>query len=167
MAQTSYDPDFSPAVAGMQADNGFIDVLDFVASEEIFPGRVVELDPATATDDQPKVRNPQATSAAIAKPAGIAMYTPGKEPTSSYKAGDVVPCMRKGRIWAESVAGTVSCLSAASVAHSSTIATDRGKVTDAASSGTAGTEVDATGIAKFLRAGPAGSGLAKVEINLP
>lgn len=42
--QTVYTLDVPIAFAGLCGDNGFKDVVNFTASEQIYPGRLLELD---------------------------------------------------------------------------------------------------------------------------
>lgn len=159
--QSTYNTDPSIAVAGqaVHIDNM---VGEFQCSEDIPPGRVVELH----TDG--KLRLPQGTGADIPKIAGVSIYRGALEP-GAYKTGEYVPLVRKGQVWVELVSGaTVSPLSAANVYHSSTLAVNRGKVGSAAEAGGAGVEIDATGKTYFRRANLATSPtLALVEVNLP
>lgn len=171
MPQDTYGFGFAAALAGQIADSGAIDIDSaHVCSEDLSPGRVVELH----TDG--KLRAPQGTGAPIAKLFGVVVRKHNVEGTltssldaadvGKYKAGEVVTVMRKGRVWAETVTPfAFTELDAAQVSHSSTIATHRGKVTSAASSGTAGAEIASTAL--VVRSLNSDSSLALLELNLP
>jgi hypothetical protein len=119
-------------------------------------GRLVELH----TDG--KVRVPQGTS--LTKPVGIAVYRDTDLP-GGYPAGAMVTIMRKGRVYAQITGSAPGELVAANVNHSSTTATDRGKLTTTNTSTTAGSEISAREGLMFVKAGPSGLGL--VELNFP
>lgn len=153
------------AVPGMIVD-GHDDsiVVQWVASEVIPFGVAVELD-STGT----KVQLPKQIGTNIAQPAGISMYPTTYEPNATgYQIGDLVEVVRKGRVAVTTVGTAIAqtdALTAANVSHSSTTATDRGKFTKSATSGTAGSEIGDIGV-KWI--GPTGiTNLAIVEINLP
>lgn len=159
--QSAYNTDLTVAIAGQLVDRGEV-VGRYQCSEEIPFGRFVELH----TDG--KLRLPQGTGADIAKPVGIAMYRAALEPSvTGYKIGEYVPVVRKGKVWAEIVTGaTVADLTDAKVYHSSTIATDRGKVGSAAEAAGVGVEIDAIA-GKVQFDGPkSGTTLALVSLNL-
>lgn len=166
MAQTVYNQDRAVAVAGQRGD-AYLgeDVTGFPAGEVIPAGRMCEvvsglLRLAQSTGD--------GSTDAL---AGISLYDGFQNYQGAYQIGDMVPCLRKGRVWVD-VSSTMTGateLEIAKYTHSSTIATDRGKFTDAAASASAGVEI-ATFSGKF-RNRPAGAtgatGLVQVEINLP
>jgi hypothetical protein len=156
MPQTTYTSDYTAALAGQIADNSASECVSYVCSEAIEAGRFVELH----TDG--KVRNPQGTT--LTKPVGVAVYQVSDLP-GGYAAGDVVCVMRKGRIYAQITGSAPGELVAANINHSSTVATDRGKLTTTATSAGAGTEISALEGCRFVKSGP--SGLGQVELNLP
>ncbi len=153
MPQTSYSLDNVAAIAGQVVTKGVV-CGKYVASEEIPAGRFVELH----TDG--KLRLPQGTS--LAKVVGVSVYRGSKEP-GAWAVDDYVPVLRSGQIWVDSTATTIADLAACNVRHSSTTATHRGKVTDAATSAVAGAEISDPGPALFYGSGP--SGLALVELD--
>lgn len=157
--QSTYNTDLTVAIAGQLVEREEI-VGRYQCSEEIPFGRFVELH----TDG--KLRLPQGTGADIAKPVGVAMYRAALEPSvTGYKTGEYVPVVRKGKVWAEIVSGaTVADLVAANVYHSSTIATNRGRLGSAAEAAGAGVEIDALPGVKFD--GPATATIALVSLNL-
>jgi hypothetical protein len=161
--QDTYNTDLSPALPGQIVERGVVTGV-YQCSEAIPPGRVVELH----TDG--KLRLPQGTGADIAKPVGVSCYRAAIEPNSGngYAIGEYVPVLRRGQIWADLVSGaTVSALAAANVYHSSTVATNRGKVGSAAEAAGAGVEIDALSGFLFLRDDGASSpALALLEVSL-
>lgn len=167
--QTSYSLDYAICQLGQVADGSPIkEEVSYVAAEAIPFGRMVELH-----TDGLRCQLPQrdASAAPITKALGVAIYDATKEPDTvggGYKVGEVVRILRKGRIYAEFSGTTDAALASASVKHSSTLATDRGKFSDAATSAVAGSEVDATGLAKFVRPiNPSQAGACLVELKLP
>jgi len=160
MPQTTYLTDRAIAVAGQLADGGNdIHIATWPASEVIPFGLAVEVVSG-------KVRLPQSTGQEIATFGGVAMYKDMAVP-GGYAIGDMVPVLRKGRIWgvgSSTLTGATE-LEDAKVSHSSTVATDRGKFTDAASAATAGSEISGV-VAKF-RGSKSTTALVLVELNLP
>lgn len=159
--QSTYNTDPTIAIAGQLVERGEV-VGRYQCSEDIPPGRFVELH----TDG--KLRLPQGVGADIAKLVGCAIYRGAIEPNATgYKTGEYVPVLRRGKIWAELVSGaTVADLVSASIYHSSTIATNRGKVGSAAEAGGAGVEIDAVANVQFD--GPSITNtIALVSLNLP
>ena len=159
--QSTYNTDPTIAVAGQVVERGEI-VGRYQCSEDIPPGRFVEL------HSDGKLRLPQGTGADIGKLVGVAIYRGAIEPNATgYKAGEYVPCLRRGKVWAELVSGaTVADLAACSVYHSSTIATNRGKVGSAAEAGGAGVEIDSVPNVQFDGSSIANT-IALVSVNLP
>ncbi len=170
MAQTDYSLDYAPAVAGMLADDRpHVIESRYVAEEEIPPGRFVEINGATG-----KLRLVQGTGTAIARCLGVSMLQRAREANAfnvagnaaAYKIDENVMVVRQGRVWVETVTPFAFVdLDAANISHSSTVATHRGKVTSAATSGTAGSEIGDVG-AKARRLN-SDSSLCEVEINAP
>lgn len=159
MPQLTYVQDRSVAIAGMLGDgwNGQ-DIRSFPASEAIVPGVLCEVVAG-------KVRPAQGTGQEIASVAGVAVYR-DVYPPGGYAIGDMVPCLAKGRVWVSFIAGTGGTeLELARVSHSSTVATDRGKFTDAAAAATAGSEV--SGPLGVFRGTDNTATLALVELILP
>jgi hypothetical protein len=156
MSQTTYSTDLSVALPGMLADNGDKDIVAYPSAEDIPPGRQCVL------NSEGKLELPQDTS--YAKPVGVSCYL-SAAPISLYKAGDMVPCVRRGRVWAETTGSAPGQLVEANVNHSSTTATHRGKFTTSAVSASAGSEIADAGPVTFTKAGA--SGLAIVECNFP
>ncbi len=155
MPQTTYNLDPLKALAGQVVERGRV-CGKYVAAEELPPGRFVVLN----SDEEWEL--PQDTS--LGKVGGVTMYRSAKDP-GPYAAGDQVPVLRAGTIWAESTASTSEPLTSANVRHSSTIATHRGKVTDDAVAAGAGVEISDPGPVLFY--GSTETGLALIELAFP
>lgn len=161
MPQTSYAASPTIAVAGMLADTGDKDIASYPAAEVIPAGRVCVLK-SDGTCELPKNEGALPTSGAGA-PIGVSCYL-SASPPGGYQIGDMVPLVRKGRVWAEFEGTGATDLEVMNVRHSSTVATHRGKVTDAATSTSEGVEISALP-RTVARKGT--TGLALVEVNLP
>lgn len=156
--QATFSMDPVIGLPGQVADATEAEIKAFVAEEDILPGRLVEVNPATG-----RVRVPASTT--LGRVAGIACFM-SFAPPGGWKAGQQIPVLRKGRIFTEFNGGTASPLLAANVNHSSTVATHRGKLTASATSVVAGSEISAVPAAVFVRdSGSATLGI--LEINLP
>lgn len=163
MSQTVYNLDPTPCLAGQVVEREQV-VGMFTCSEAILPGNVVELSGG-------QLRNPR-TAGAVGAIVGVAIYRAALEPNvTGYQIGEYVPVLRKGKIWVQAVATLPSVpMTVVNISSSSTIATDRGKVTASAVSAGAGTEVYAPpGNAMTFVKGAAGvyGTLALCEVNLP
>lgn len=161
LPQTTYNQFASVAVAGMLYDGVLnTDKCAYPASEVIPFGRACEVVNGA-------VRLCQGTTQEVPNLIGVSIYKDAHY-AGGYQIGEMVPLLRKGRIWVELAAGTTGAveLEGANVSHSSTIPTDRGKFTDAAANGTAGTEISSA-VGKFRTSKATGAtGLAVVELNL-
>lgn len=107
-------------------------------------------------------------------PWGVVIYTAMAEPNPSglgeYLPGMDVPVMRRGRLWVLCAAAAVFSQGVAvNFTHSSTAATPQGYFTNAAVSGTAGSEISATKAVWFFDGGLVGStpSVAAIDLNLP
>lgn len=162
--QTAYTLVQAAALPGMLGDQDPGRLIEgrFIASEDLLPGRVVELDPTDTTLN--KVRYPQ-TASAVGKLVGVVVYDSADQ-VGSFKAGDTVRILRRGKIWAE-FNGTQGgeMLAALNVNSSSTIATNRGKFTDAAPAAGAGVEIYATKMLGAEDTTNSPTGLVLVELN--
>lgn len=158
--QLTYALRQSEALPGMLADTGAAFVVSYQAAEDLPCGRVVVLNEAGELE-LPK-------AATLAKVVGVALYVALQAP-GGWKAGDLVPVLRSGRVWCEFEGGTVADLAPARVHHASTdeedMADHRGKLTASATSVAAGEEVSTFARALFRRA--SAEGLALVELNGP
>lgn len=169
-----YPPQADP---GMLADNEVNHILSFPAAEAINPGVCVEV-----AADGVSVQQPQQTGSTFS-PVGISILLTAREGLGAsntttqnggngnggvYAAGDMVPVLRRGAIFAYWKGTTQTGYASPNVYHSSTIATDRGKLTDAATSSSAGVEIAAAPVTIQLRQALTGSGnIALVEVNMP
>lgn len=157
MPQTSYSLDRTSAVAGQVVESTRV-VGRYQAAEEIPPGRFVVLN----TDG--KLELPQ--DASLSKVVGVAMYRSAKAP-EAWQVDDYVPVLRAGVIWCEASGGSPSDLASLNLHHSSTVATNRGKVTASATSDSAGSEISDPGPVTCAQADDVPSGLLLVELAFP
>lgn len=164
MGQTSYSLYHDAAIAG-QVVEGYYESRKvrgrYEPSEDLNFGRIVELH----TDG--KLRHPQ-TAGAAGKLLGGVMYNHALPPGGYSLANDLgpVPLMRRGQMWVEYVGAAPAAETQVKVKSSSTVATDRGKITGDATSAVAGSEVYALEGAVVIKT-DATLGLALVEFNLP
>jgi hypothetical protein len=160
--QTTYQQDLSVAIAGMIADGDVSDLTSYAASEAIPYGRVVVVD-AGGTCSLPKTAGAMPTSG-VGSPLGVSVYDSAGNP-GGFQIGDMVPVLRRGKVWVEFTGTAAADNAALNVKNSSTIATDRGKLTDVATSVSVGVEISAMPrtVAKQL----VGTTLVRVDINLP
>ena len=163
------------AQPGQLSDLAYNEIQSFVAAEVIFPGRAVEI-----AADGLSVQQCQQTSTTF-NPLGISVLKTAREGQgplgvtgfsgvegASYQVGEVVPVLMRGRIFAEWSGTTEVSFAVPNVFHSSTIATNRGKFTDTATSAAAGVEVATAGRAFRIRLAQPGSGsLVELDVNLP
>ncbi len=160
MSQTTYSRDLAKAVPGMMSKDPGSLVVSYPAAEDIPAGRMVVLNSDLA------VELPQDTS--FAKPVGVSVFSPtNMQPAVPaagfvYKAGDMVPCLRRGRVYMEYSGGSPDNFAQANVHHSSTVSTNRGKLTASSTSSGTGVEIANPGPVTFVEAGPSGMWLAEV-----
>jgi hypothetical protein len=163
MPQTSYSIDHAEAIAGQVVDAPYTNRGvrgRYETSEDLNFGRIVELH----TDG--KLRHPQ-TAGAAGKLLGGVMYNSALPPGGYTLSNNfMVPVMRKGQMWIEYAGTAPGVETQAKVKSSSTVATDRGKVTGDAANATAGTEIYALEGAQVIKVNTT-LGLALVEFNLP
>lgn len=156
MPQTSYALDRTVAVAGQP-----VEVVRksarYSASEEIPPGRLVELH----TDGQLRLYRG-------GKKYGISMYRDAKEP-GAWAIDDYVPCLRTGSIYVDfdGTAASAADLAGANFRGPDTTATARGKATQAATTSASDAQVFGGGSAKFIATPTADTGLALLEVDFP
>jgi hypothetical protein len=148
-------------IPGMLADNARkLAIVGYPCSEPIPAGRLCEVVNGV-------LRLCQTTGASLGNVVGVSVYIGLKESTSVFAVGDLVPVVRIGRVWAEWNGTTQTEYSVPNVNHSSTVATNRGMITDAATSAVAGSEVSPApnpGV-RIWRPGIATACI--VEVNLP
>jgi hypothetical protein len=169
-------PDF--AQPGQLANLTYNEIQSFPAAEAIMPGRLVEL-----AADGLSVQQVQDTGSSTLGKAvllGFSVLRTAREGAGSigvtayglggdaYQVGEMVPVLMRGTIWAEWKGTTQTALGTPNVYHSSTIATDRGKLTDAGTSGTVGSEVSTVGSqVRVRRASPGTGSIILVDVNFP
>jgi hypothetical protein len=167
--------EFSPlANPGQLVDMAYNEIVSFMAAEVINPGRAVEM-----ASDGLSIQQTQQTSTTFA-PVGVAILKTARESQGpagvtglgveglAYQAGEMVPVLMRGRIYAEWKGTTQTAFGMPNAYHSSTVATDRGKLTDAGTSAGAGTEIANTGHQFRVRMALTGSGnIVEVDVNLP
>jgi hypothetical protein len=174
VGQVSYSLAPVIAVPGQLADNTVNRIESFMAAEAIYPGRMLELASDGVSCQQVQATGNQAPVTAL----GFSVLLTAREGNGAvgvpltngavYNIGDMVPVLRKGALYAEWSGTTQTAYGQPNVYHSSTIATNRGKLTDVAASGGAGTEISLTGSGIKLRAAlPGGGNIALIEVNLP
>ncbi len=173
--QTAYQMFPDVAQPGQLADLAYNEIVSFPASEVIQPGRVVCLNADGLTCQQA-----QGTSSTLAKVLGISVLRTREGAGAvgitaygiggvAYAVGDMVPVLMRGRIYAEwDPTGTQSGWGAYTINESSTTATKRGTLTNAAASTTTGSEVatSITGIRGRQALSSTGN-LVLVDVNLP
>jgi hypothetical protein len=158
MSFTSYSEDPVAALAGLVVER--ISMRGrYENSEDLEAGRLAEFHP---TDG--KLRLPQGTT--LTRLIGGVPYN-SSLPPGGYTAGDYqVPVLRRGQMWVTYGGTAPAAETAVNVMHSSTIATDRGKVTASATSVVAGSEISAVEGLRCVKV-DTGLGIALVEFNLP
>ena len=145
-AYTTFPVESQP---GALVDNSVRMVTSFCAAEDIYPGRLLEL-----ASDGISVQQVQQTSSTL-NIIGVSMLESAKEGFGAqnlstslagvkYVAGDMVPVLMQGKIFAEWSGTTQGAFpSILNAYHSSTTATNRGKITDVSTSTGSGTEITA------------------------
>jgi len=164
MSQTTYNRSRAKAVPGLISEEMDNFVVSYPAAEDIPPGRLVVLNSDGALE------LPQDTS--FAKPVGVSAFSPTNQQAAIpadgflYKEGDMVPVVRRGRVWAEvSSSSEPEALVEANVKHSSTTSTHRGKFTTNAVSSSSGAEVADAGPVLFVM--KESTSLWLVELGFP
>jgi hypothetical protein len=150
------------------------EIVSFMAAEVINPGRAVEM-----AADGLSIQQTQATGTTFA-PVGISILKTSREGQGAdgltgygvegvaYQIGEMVPVLMRGRILAEWKGTTQTAFGMPNAFHSSTLAADRGKFTDTATSAVAGSEVAVAGHQFRVRFALTGSGsLVELDVNLP
>ncbi len=190
IGQTSYSLYPPVAEPGLLADNEVNHIESFQAAEAIQCGRLLEVAADGISCQQ--VQNTEASATVPYVPSfgaqalGFSVLLTSREGLGSnnvvgsaqgaaFAAGDMVPVLRKGAMFAEWKGTTQTAYSSGSasssklnVYHSSTVATDRGKLTDAAPATTVGSEISPCPAGIQLRNTLPGSGnVALVNVNFP
>jgi hypothetical protein len=175
IGQVTYQQFPSFAVPGQLADLAYNEVQSFPAAETIPPGRAVEM-----ASDGLSVQLMQQTSSTVSGFVGFSVLLTARESSGplgvspfgvggvSFQKGEMVPVLMRGRAYVEWKGTTQTNFSMPNVYHSSTTATDRGKLTDASTSTSAGSEVANIGhYVRVRQALPGGGDIVLVDVNLP
>lgn len=162
------------AEPGQLADVAYNEIVSFPAAEVIQPGRAVEI-----AADGLSVQMVQQTSTTF-RPIGVSILMTAREGSGAqgitaygvggvqYNLGDTVPVLMRGRIYAEWKGTTQTAFGNPNCYHSSTLAADRGKFTDTATSAGAGVEIAAAGNPFRVRQALPGTGsIVLLDVNLP
>jgi hypothetical protein len=179
IGQLSYSV-FAPiADPGMLADNEVVHIESRVAAEAINPGRLLQI--AADNKSVQQVQGTRADTTTATPSYGFSLLLTAREGVGNansggtgggvYNPGDMVPVLKRGALYAEWKGTTQQVGNSAlvNVYQSSTIATDRGKITDAAASQGAGTEIGPAGNRIMARQwGLANTGnVIMIDVNYP
>jgi len=182
--QQTYNQFPAFAQPGQLADLAYAEIVSFPAAEVVQPGRVLELASDNLSCQQ--VQDSGATTPP-AKMLGISLLQTARESAGAvgitgygvggpqYNIGDTVPVLMRGRVYAEwkgttqtAWANGVNGSGALHIYSSSTVVTDRGKLTDATVSSVAGSEVVYASSGIRVRQTLSNTGnIVLVDINLP
>ena len=174
--QTTYNQFPAFAQPGQLADLTYNEIRMFPANEVIQPGRVLEL----ASDGLSCQQAQETGDTTLTTLLGISVLVTARESSGAfgitaygvggpqYNIGDSVPVLMRGAIYAEWKGTTQTAVGMPNYYHSSTTATDRGKITDAATSATSGSEVSNSGHGIRVRQALPGTGnIVLLDVNLP
>ena len=157
--QTAYTVLPAVGLSGQILDDAFNLITSYPAGELISVGRACEVVAGV-------LRMCQTTGAALGNVVGVSCYIGAREP-GQFAIGDMVPVLRRGKIFADWNGTTQVEFAVPNVNHSSTIATNRGVFTDAATSAGAGVEI-AAAPSGCIEVRPTGMAtVCLVELNLP
>lgn len=148
-----------PPVAdpGMLGDNSVQRIESFPAAETIQPGRGLLM---TSSGTVEQAQGTRSDTTTVLDLFGFSILRTSREGLgqendsttlggAAYNAGDMVPVLRRGCLYAEWKGTTIPAggptYTQLNMYQSSTTATDRGKVTDAAAASTSGSEVGPIG----------------------
>lgn len=167
-SQTDYS--FNPVIGTLgqrYREHTSDEVVTYPASVQIMPGTLLELVTVSGVD---KVRPAQSASGALKPLVGVALYedryAPALGSTNNYfQAGDLVPVLRKGRVFAAWNGTTQASLATVNYEHSTTT-NPQGSFTDAATSVTAGSEIDLANGVRLVR-NISSTTMCLVELALP
>ena len=176
--QQTYNQFPAFAQPGQIADLSYAEIASYPASEVINPGRLLML-----YSDGLSVMQAQSTADTqlTTKLMGVSCLITARESSGAfgitaygvggpqYNIGDSVPVLQRGRMYAEWKGTTQVAFSVAmNMYSSSTIATDRGKITDAVVSAGAGTEISLIGVGVRTRQTLPNTGnIVLIDVNLP
>lgn len=176
--QLTYNQFPAFAQPGQLADLAYQEIVSFPAAEVIQPGRLLEL--ASDGISVQQVQDTGNTSGVASNVVGFSVLVTARESQGAvgvtgygvggpaYQIGEMVPVLMRGRIYAEWKGTTQTAFAQPNVYHSSTLTADRGKLTDAVASGTAGSEISSAGHYIRVRQALPGSGnIVLVDVNTP
>lgn len=177
--QQTYNQFPSFAQPGQLADLAYAEIVSFPAYEVIQPGRgvMIATDGLSVQQMQESGADTQITTTLV----GFSLLNTAREGSGAfnitgygvggiaYQIGESVPVLLRGRMYAEWKGTTqVAFSSSMNMYCSSTVATDRGKVTDATVSSGAGTEVSLIGPGVRCRQVLPNTGnIVLIDVNLP
>ena len=177
--QQTYNQFPAFAEPGQLADLAYAEIHSFPAAEVIQPGRLLMMasDGLSVKQAQESGADTQLTTVLVGvsllqtarESSGAFNITPYGVGGPQYNIGDMVPVLMRGRVYAEWKGTTQLAFSVAmNVYCSSTVATDRGKITDAAVSAGGGTEISLIGVGVRTRQVLPNTGnIVLIDINLP
>jgi hypothetical protein len=147
LGSRQFDFSFFPVVAflGQRLRGG--SSADELTHAVVASGQVVNPGDVLEMKADGSVQAAQAVNASPLPIVGVAIYKDAKQPrgllesTNGFQAGEMVPILRKGKVWAKWVGTTRVPGAALNLSHSSTTAANQGAFTDAATATTAGSEV--------------------------
>lgn len=179
LGQITYSLFPPQADPGQLADNTVNRFWSMPAASAVYPGRVLE--PASDGVSCQMVQDTGSTAYTSQTVLGCSILLTAREGTGAvsntignvngavFNPGDMVPVLRRGALFGEWAGTTQTALGTPNVKHSSTTPANQGVFTDAAPSGTAGSEVSA--LPKEFQVKPpalAGTGsIVLVEVNFP
>jgi hypothetical protein len=144
-----------PPVAdpGTLGTNELNHIESYPAAETIQPGRAVMITSGALVQQAQGTRGDTTTNLdifawSVLKTAREGLGQENDSATTggaAYNAGDMVACLRSGCIFAEWKGTTIPTTGLFNVYQSSTLAADRGKLTDAAAATTVGSEIGPVG----------------------
>ena len=158
--QTAYTVLPAVGLNGQILDDGFNLITSYPASELISVGRLCEVVGGL-------LRMCQTAGANLGNVVGVSAYIGAREP-GQFQIGDMVPVLRRGKIFAEWNGTTQVEFATPNVNHSSTLAVSRGMFTDAVASAVAGSEISVAPTPGLIEVRPTGMATTcLVELNLP
>lgn len=176
--QQTYNQFPAFAQPGQLADLAYAEIVSFQAAEVIQPGRLLEI--ASDGLSVQQVRESSADTSKGTVAVGISLMLTARESAGAYgitsygvggpqyNIGDVVPVLMRGRVYAEWKGTTQVAFTSPNVYCSSTVATDRGKLTDATISASATAEIAPAGSPVRIRQILPGTGnIVLVDVNFP
>jgi hypothetical protein len=149
--QTNFNVYPPVGVPGQWADDGLHDSVSYPALVAVPFGVLCEVVVSNGIEYCQPVQDAGTEGSFTPKLAGVSLYDPAREQayqaavesSGSYAAGEMVPCARRGRVFAQfDGTGTWPTWSAPNVWHSSTGAAAQGVFTMHATQTTAGSEID-------------------------